>query len=285
MTILEKASDFIWQIMRRFKKDRCPRHASALAFSSLLALAPMMAIILSMLSLFSSFEQVGSQLEDFIYRFLVPAAGDEVRTYLDEFASKASRLTLFGLIFFLITALVLLFTIEESFNDIWRITKGRSLGQRITTYWALISLGPILMGMSLSISTYLLSANVMEGFGYVKQAQSLGITILPVLFEVLAFLLLYLVMPNVKVRLGHALLGALLATLLFELSKAGFAFYVSNLANYELVYGALATLPIFLIWVYLSWLVALAGAEVVAALSDFRFSKAKALDSPIESSD
>jgi membrane protein len=228
----------------------------------------MMAIILSMLSLFASFEQIGTQLEDFIYRFLVPTAGDEVRAYLDEFAGKASRLTLFGLVFFLITALVLLFTIEESFNDIWRLNKGRSLGQRIITYWALISLGPILMGVSLSISTYLLSTNVMEDFGYVKKAQSFGVLALPILFEVLAFLLLYLVMPNVKLKFRHALVGAMVATILFELSKAAFAFYVSNLANYELVYGALATLPIFLIWVYLSWLVALVGAEVVAALSE-----------------
>jgi len=263
-----RISGFITRVLRRFKTDRCPRHASALAFSSLLALAPMMAIALSMLSLFSSFEQVGTQLEDFIYRFLVPTAGDEVRAYLDQFAGKAGRLSLFGLIFFLVTALLLLFTIEESFNDIWRIKKGRSLGQRITTYWALISLGPLLMGVSLSISTYLLSVNVLEGFGYVKQVQSLGISALPILFEVLAFLLLYLVMPNAKVRFKQGLIGALVATFLFELSKSGFAFYVSNLANYELVYGALATLPIFLIWVYLSWMVALVGAEVVAAFSD-----------------
>lgn len=248
-------------VLKRFKSDRLPRHASALAFSSLLALAPMMAIALSMLSLFSSFEDMGASVENFIYQFLVPAAGDDVRVYLDQFASRAGKLTAVGAGAFLLTALLLLSNIESSFNDIWRIKEGRTLGQKLTVYWAMVTLGPLLMGASLTMSTYFLSLSVFTG-----QAGTIGTFLIPVLLESMAFLLLYLVMPNVRVSLMHGIVGALVASFLFELTKRAFATYVGNFANYEVVYGALAALPIFLIWVYLSWVVTLIGAEVVAVL-------------------
>jgi len=248
-------------VLKRFQSDRLPRHASALAFSSLLALAPMMAIALSMLSLFSSFEDMGASVENFVYQFLVPAAGDDVRVYLDQFASRAGKLTAVGAGAFLLTALLLLSNIESSFNDIWRIKEGRTLGQKLTVYWAMVTLGPLLMGASLTMSTYFLSLSVFTG-----QAGTIGTFLIPVLLESMAFLLLYLVMPNVRVSLMHGIVGALVASFLFELTKRAFATYVGNFANYEVVYGALAALPIFLIWVYLSWVVTLIGAEVVAVL-------------------
>lgn len=252
-------------VLRRFGSDRVLRHASSLAFSSLLALAPMVAIAFAMLSLFSSFEQLGSSFELFIYKFLLPTAGEELKIYIEQFANQAGQLTVIGIFFFLLSALVLLSSIEQSFNDIWRIEKGRSFISRITIYWALISLGPLLMGASLSISTYVLSLSIWSDLGGVN---SVGILLLPFVFETLAFMLLYLVMPNVKVSITHALVGALVASFLFELSKRAFALYLVNFDNYEVIYGALATLPIFLIWVYLSWVIALIGAEVVAVLQE-----------------
>lgn len=253
--------DVVREVTKRFGSDRLTRHAAALSFNSLLALAPMMALVFAMLSLFSSFQEMATPLEDFIYQFFVPAVGDDLRGYLEEFAGQAGKLTLFGSIFFFLTALLLLFNIEESFNDIWGVGQGRSVIARITVYWSLVSLGPILMGASLVISSYVLSSSILNG-----QAQSFGVAALPLLFELLAFLLLYLVMPNVRVSLIHGLAGAFVASLLFELTKSLFATYVRNFANYEVVYGALSTLPIFLIWIYLSWMVALIGAEVVAVL-------------------
>lgn len=258
-------------VIARFSTDRVPRHAAALAFSSLLALAPMVAIAFAMLSLFSSFEQqIGGAFEKFIYDFLVPAAGDDLKSYIEQFAGQAGKLTVFGLFFFLLTALLLLASIEKSFNDIWGVHKGRSFTARITVYWAMVSLGPLLMGASLTISTYLLSLSVFAGNDFAGQVESAGVVLLPLLLEMLAFLLLYLVMPNVRVSLVHALVGALVASVLFELTKRGFSIYVVNFANYEVVYGALSTLPIFLIWIYLSWFVALTGAEVVAVLQQKR---------------
>lgn len=251
-------------VLKRFRSDRVLRHASSLAFSSLLALAPMVAIAFAMLSLFSSFEQLGSSFETLIYKFLLPTAGAELKTYIEQFAGQAGQLTLVGIFFFLLSALILLSSVEQSFNDIWRVEKGRSLISRITIYWALISLGPLLMGASLSISTYFFSLSIWGGLG--SHVNSIGILLLPFLFEALAFMLLYLVMPNVRVSVMHALVGALVASFLFELSKRAFALYLVNFNNYEVIYGALATLPIFLIWIYFAWVIALIGAEVVAVL-------------------
>jgi membrane protein len=260
--------DLLASIGRRFRSDRLTRHAAALSFSSLLALAPMMALAFAMMSLFASTQEMGGVLEDFIYQFLVPTAGDDLRMYLGQFADQAAKLTIVGLAFFMLTALLLLSNIEESFNDIWRVRKGRSFSARLTVYWALLSLGPLLMGASLAISTYLLSAPFLAEQGVSAQASSFGIWSLPYLFEMLAFLLLYLVMPNVRVKFRHALAGAVIAALLFELTKRIFAAYVVNFGNYQVVYGALSSLPIFLLWIYLSWVVALIGAEVVVVLQD-----------------
>ncbi len=253
-------------VIRRFKSDRLPRHAAALAFSSLLALAPVMAIALSMFSLFAGTEELGSGLEDFIYKFLVPAAGDEVRTYLAQFSGQVGQLTVLGLASFLLTALLLLSNIESSFNDIWRVKRGRNMTARLTIYWALVTLGPLMMGASLAISGYLVAFAAGAVDGYTQQVNSFAVVMLPFLLETLAFMMLYLIMPNVRVSLVHALVGALVAVCLFELTKMGFRFYISNFGNFKAVYGALSTLPVFLIWVYLSWVVALFGAEVVAVL-------------------
>ena len=253
-------------VAKRFRSDRLTRHAAALSFSSLLALAPMLAIAFSILSVFAPLEQAGGSLQDFIYQYLVPAAGEEVRAYMEQFASQAGKLTIIGGILFLLTALLLLFNIEESFNDIWGVGKGRSITARLTVYWALVSLGPLLMGASLAISTYLLSLTVAAGAEFGGQVQSIGVVLLPFLFEMLAFMLLYLVMPNVRVSLIHALVGAFVASILFEFTKRLFGLYVVNFNSYEVIYGVLSTLPILLIWIYLSWVVALLGAEVVAVL-------------------
>lgn len=263
---LRQLFDLPVTVAQKYRSDRLGRHAAALSFSSLLALAPMMAIVFSVLSMFSGFTQFGDEIEKFVFQFLLPTTSGEVQTYLQQFADQAGKLTLIGLGFFLLTALLLLFTIEESFNDIWGVKRGRRLSSRITVYWALLSLGPILMGASLTISTYLLGLTVSESLGMASQVQSWGVTVLPFVFEALAFLLLYMVMPNVRVTFLHGLVGAIVAAILFELTKQLFSLYVLNFNSYQVVYGALSTLPVLLIWIYVSWMVALIGAEVVSVL-------------------
>ena len=254
------------EVFRRFKQDRLSRQAAALSFSSLLAIAPMMALAFSMLSLFSSFDQIGASFESIIYQFLAPGVGEDVKQYIDQFAGQAGQLSFIGLLFFLLTALLLLFHIEESFNYIWRVKEGRSLMVRFPIYWTLVTVGPLFMGASLTISTYLISLTVIVGEDISSHVQSVGVLFLPFLLEVVAFTMLYWVMPNVKVRFINALIGGLVASILFELSKKGFAIYLLNFGNYKVIYGALSALPIFLIWIYLCWLIALFGAQVVAVV-------------------
>ena len=151
-------------------------------------------------------------------------------------------------------------------NDIWRSGRRRSFGQRVTIYWAMVTLGPILMGASLSMSTYVLSIDVINQLGGTIDLKSRALKSLPLLLERLAFFLLYIVMPHSPIKWRYALVGAIVAAILFEFTKRGVSIFILNFNNYEIIYGALATLPIFLIWIYLAWIVTLFGAEVVSVL-------------------
>ena len=241
-------------------------NAAALAFTTVLALVPAAAVTLSMLSIFPVFEEWSRELENFVYRNFVPAAGDVIQSQLEEFIGQTGRLTAFGLLFLLVSALLLLFTIEETLNKIWRVRDSRTIIQRILSYWAVLTLAPLLMGASLSLTSYLVSTAF--GNGDVAQLRTVFLAVLPFLFVVLAFVLLYMAVPNTPIKFRDALIGGVAAGLLFEITKRGFTWYISNFHSYEVIYGALSSIPIFLIWVYLSWLVVLIGAEVTATLGE-----------------
>jgi membrane protein len=159
-------------------------------------------------------------------------------------------------------------TIEQTFNDIWRVRQQRRLLQRFLTYWAILTLGPLLIGASLSLTSQLFSLALFDGRGVLHDARGMLLQALPVALEVLTFMMLYTLVPNAPVKWRHALVGGVFAALLFELAKHGFAYYVTRVPTYQTIYGALAALPIFLVWIYLSWLVILLGAVVTAHLSD-----------------
>ena len=239
--------------------------AASLSYTSLLALVPLATVVLSMFSLFPVFSTWSEQLQEFIYNNLVPAAGDVIKDNIDSFVGKAGRLTTFGLIFLMLTALMMLSTIENSLNKIWRVHRGRSVSQRILVYWAMISLGPLLIGSGLSITSYFAASSAFKALdGGVNSA--FGIKMLPFLFESAAFVLAYMLVPNCRVRFSHAVIGGVIASLIFQIAKKAFTFYVTKFNTYEVIYGALATLPIFLIWIFVSWCVFLLGAQVAAAL-------------------
>ena len=265
--LLLQLFDFIQEVLRNFGQNRLTRHAAALTFSTLLAVAPMMALAFSILSIFASLNEVNDSIDQLMNQFLAPGIGDNIDEYIDQFASQAGKLSFVGSVFFFLTAALLISNIEASFNDIFKVKKGRSFTSRIPVYWALMTLGPICMVGSLSISTYLLSSSLIQEVGdFSGQIHSAGVVLLPFFLEVAAFAFLYQFMPNIKVRLINALIGALVAAILFELSKKGFALYLLNFGNYKVIYGALSALPIFLIWLYLCWIITLVGAQVVSVL-------------------
>ncbi len=265
---MDKAIE-IWASIRHGLKEVFTENtmnmAASLSYTSLLALVPLATVVLSMFSIFPVFSTWSDQLQTFIYNNLVPAAGDVIKDNIDSFVKKAGRLTTFGLIFLMITALMMLSTIENSLNKIWHVHRGRSLSQRVLVYWAMISLGPLLIGSGLSITSYLAASTSLQALnGSIFSV--LGIQILPFLFECAAFVMSYLLVPNCKVKFSHALIGGVIASLMFQIAKKCFAIYVANFQTYEVIYGALATLPIFLIWIFVSWCVFLLGAQVAAGL-------------------
>ena len=253
-------------ILAHFQQERCFRVASALSFTTLLALVPLVTVVFSMLSLFPVFETWSVKVEDFLFSQFVPTAGDAVRQYLHEFSGKAGQLTAVGLLFLLLSSLLLLATIEDSFNDIWQVTQGRQLFHRLLVYWAVITLGPVLITASLSMSSALLSLTAFSNHSILAGATSEVLRYLPFLLELGAFILFYKAIPNTDVSIRHAFIGGVVATVLFEFAKYGFAAYILNFRSYQLIYGALATVPIFFLWIYLSWLVMLVGAVVAAVL-------------------
>jgi membrane protein len=261
---------FARRVGERFSGDRCTRAAAALSFTTMFALVPFMAVGFAMFSLFPQFQRLRETIKDFIYSNFVPAAGDVVEKYIDQFIANAARLTTWGLLFVLATAFMLMLTIEQTFNDIWHAREHRKRLHRLLAYWALLTLGPMLIGVSLTLTSQLATLSLLAPSTMFGDVRPLLFGLLPAVLEVLAFVLLYTVIPSRPVRMRHALVGSLCAVTLFEIAKRGFALYVSLFPSYRVIYGAVATLPVFLLWVYLSWLVVLLGAVVTATLPEWR---------------
>lgn len=251
----------------RFYRDRCSQTASSLTYTTLLSLVPLATIALTVFAAFPVFDGLMAQLKVFLLNTLVPDyAGKVITVYLADFSTRAANLTMVGVVFLGVTSFLLLHTIEQAFNVIWRVRRDRSLVQRFLVYWGVITLGPLLVGGSLSLASFLVGIS----FGLGSGVSAIGVftlKLIQLLLTVAAFSLLYLMVPNRRVPLRHALVGGVLAGSLFEVMKRGFAFYVTQFPTYTLVYGAFAAIPLFLLWIYLSWLMVLAGAELTAALA------------------
>ncbi|MCW8930736.1 MAG: YihY family inner membrane protein [Gammaproteobacteria bacterium] len=263
---------FVLFVLQRFSLLRCTEMASALSYTSLLSLVPLLAVIFAGFSSFSVFQDLFLEIQQFIFSNFIPSSSELIQNYLNEFVSKASRLTLVGLLGLFAVALLLMWQIDKALNHIWGEKKSKNLLRTFLTYWAVLTLGPILMGVSLMVTSYIVSLPLITNAADTIGVRSQMLRMVPVIMTLLAFTLVYLVVPNARVKLLHALIGGLTATLFFELSKKGFALYVSYNTTYSSLYGTLATVPIFLIWIYISWLVTLLGAVTARSLSLFDFS-------------
>lgn len=255
---------FVW---RRFLDDKCFEAAGAMSYTTLFSLVPLATAAFGIIAAFPVFEQWSAAVTTFIFTNFVPTSGAVIQEYLMDFAANAKKLTGVGIAGLLVSALMLMAGIENQFNMIWRVPARRRRVTRFVVYWTVLTLGPILLAASLGASSYVFALAVREdelGLG----ARLLALVPFAVTWLVLT--LAYLVIPNANVRFRHAGLGALLGTVLFELAKHGFAEYLAR-ASYDQVYGALAAIPIFLIWLYVSWTMILLGASLAASLSAFRF--------------
>jgi len=259
---------FVCQVAQRFEQDRCQRVAGALSYTTMLAIVPLTAVMLAVLSLAPGFSTWMTVIQDFIYSNFVPTAGDVVQKYLTQFAGKAGRLTAVGLLFLGITAIMLMATIEDALNDIWRVKNTRKLLHRFLAYWALLTLGPILVAVSLTLTSKLFTLPFLNRAEVTVLHDVLDV-VLPLVFEFGATVLLYTVVPNVTVLWRNALAGGLFAAVLLETAKYLFAVSMKTFTSYQVIYGAIAALPIFLVWIYISWVIVLLGAIVAATLNDW----------------
>jgi membrane protein len=270
--LLRLLSRHVWQ---QFKEDRCFDEAASLGYASLLALVPLLAVIFVIVSAFPVFSEWAERLQHLLVENLVPTAGKQVGAGISSFLSSVSGLTVPGTVALVLTALMLMFRIEVAFNRIWRVERARSFINRTFMYWAVLTLAPLLIGAAMLFS----AQNLLSGQG-LQELFSPGLYRLGLFLRTtVVFTLIFLLVPNCRVRFRPALIGALLSAFLFELAKIAFVAWVSN-ANYAVIYGALAIVPIFLLWLYVVWVVVLLGASLAASLTTFRTGNLAAADWP-----
>lgn len=269
---VELAAEVINFAARRARDVRLAQVAGSLTFTTTLALVPLLAVALALLTAFPVFNDLRSAFERDVLRALLPEQyASMILRYLNDFVAKAGRLTAVGLAFLLVTAISMILTVDRVLNDIWQVRARRPLMQQVLVYWALLTLGPLVIGASLSASSYLLSISQ----GWAKQVPGfIGAMLdyVPVVLSGVAFAAMYVVVPARRVRWSDALVGGFAASLFGELMKGGFALYIKG-GNVASIYGAFSVLPLFLLWIYLSWFGILFGAALAATLARLRMTR------------
>lgn len=251
--------DIIKTFFKQLRDERITVSSGHMAYVSLLSLVPVVMVFFMVMSAFPAFSEMRQHFEDFIFSNFLPASGDVVQSHMTEFVNNASDMGVISIASLLVVALLLISNIDKTLNHLWKTKTQRPIIYTFAIYWMVITLGPMLIGSSIAVSSYLATiADFADGYtpgfgtGFLK--------IVPSVAAVGAFMLLYMVVPNRTVRAKYAIWGAVLAAILFEISKKGFAFYLTNFPSYQIIYGALAVIPILFVWIYLCWIVVLVGA-------------------------
>jgi len=259
---------FVHFLKKRVKQEQLQVVAGYLSYVSLMSLVPLMVVALSVATAFPIFADIHQSVEQFVYDNFVPTASDVVQQYLSAFVDNASKMSAVAISFLFVAALLLISAIDKTFNNIWQVTKKRRVITSFSMYWMILTLGPILVGGSIAITSYIVSLvtlGIEDSFGL----SNIFFRLLPLLSSFAAFVLLYMLVPNKNVAFKHALVGALFAAILFELAKKVFAGYLTAFPSYQAIYGALAIVPILFLWVYLSWLIVLGGAVITVSLQEY----------------
>lgn len=263
---------FLRFIAMRFRQDRCADIASSLTFATLLSLVPLLTIMLTFFSIFPQFAEFSGHAKNIILANMLPETGGRIITrYMEQFTENAARLTAVGIGFLAVTSMLMIYNIDNAFNTIWRVSRQRTVVQRILVYWAVLTLAPLLMGGSLSMTSWLIGTSRMAGnLSNLSPVVIVLLKVIPLILATLTFAFLFRVVPNRYVPLKHAFIGGAVSAIAFEAMSRAFALYISNFPTYKLLYGAFASIPIFLLWIYLSWLTVLLGAVLTASLSHWR---------------
>ena len=256
-----------WQ---RFNQNKLAQAAGYLTYSTMLAIVPLIMVVFSIFSAFPVFNEVTGALKAFIFTNFAPSASDMVGQYIDEFVNNSKKMSAVGIISLIVVALMLINSIDRTLNSIWHDTETRPIFTSFAIYWLILTLGPLLVGVSIAASTYVKAMfESAANFSFGLKLLSL----VPFLSTWFIFTMIYMVVPNKKVSIKHSAAGALIAAVFFTLGKQAFAWYIVTFPSYQLIYGAMATLPIMLLWIQLSWTVVLLGAQLAAVLAEVRWKK------------
>jgi len=281
---LGDVSRFPWRntaavLGERFREDRLGLTASSLTFTTTIAMVPFFTVALALFTVFPMFSKLQGRLQRWLVDSLIPDnIARQVLGYLNQFASKASGLGVAGLVLLLVTAIALILTMDKTLNNIWRVRTPRPLAQRVLIYWAAITLGPLILAVSLSTTSYVFSASrgVVGAGGMLKLA-----------FDAFEFVLLaggmaslYRYVPNTSVRWAHAWAGGVFVAAAIEIAKRVLGYYLSLVPTYSVLYGAFATVPILLVWIYVAWVIVLSGAVMAAYLPSLLAGVARRGDTP-----
>ena len=260
-------------LAKRFLADNLFQAAAALSYTTVFALVPLAMVVFGVLSAFPVFNEWKDQLSGYIFANFVPTAASSLEQYIDRFAENVGQLTIAGVIALVVSLLVTLTSVETTFNHIWRVSSSRPKLSRFLVYWTVLTLGALMATASLALSARFFELPLFAtAEGQVLQAMALNIT--PVFIEFLTITAIYRVVPHRTISLRYAVAGALLATALLELVRWGLGIYLSSFDGYQKIYGALASLPIFLLWIYLGWVSILLGASFASSLAAFRYQPA-----------
>lgn len=265
-----RALRLLRHLARRFEADRCASAAAALAYTSLLGIVPLFTIVFVMLSAVPMFRELARHADQFMFDNFVPAFGDTVRGYVVQFSEQARNLKVIGFVMLCVTVMLQMSTIEATFNVIWRVRRQRPLAIRLLRYCAVLTLGPLLVGSGLVATSYLASLPLVARMESTWHVETRLLWLYSVAATTLAFVLFFKLLPNRFVAIRDACAGGILATVLFELAKSGFTWYVLHVPTQQIVYGAFATLPVLLVWIYLCWVILLLGAELTQSLGALR---------------
>ena len=269
--LTKRLGRFIQLVVRQYEIDRGPRIASALTFTTLLALVPLLAVLFALFSRFPAFYEFLELGQDYLFKTFAPAVGVELKEHINAFVFQAQRLTSIGLLVLLVSVFFTLHTIDTALNDIWHVNKKRHPLVKVLAYFTIVLVGPLLLVISISLSTYVATIPLFNRLVGYELVSTNMLPLLPIVTALLAFTLLYKWVPGTSVRWRHALIGGMTAMLFFEVAKHGFTFYLKWFPSYEIIYGAIAAIPLTLIWLFVSWTVVLIGAQVAHCLSFFRW--------------
>jgi membrane protein len=258
---------------RRFLDDRLFESAGALSFTTVFAVVPLSMVVFGILSAFPVFLDWKEQLSDYIFSTFVPSSARAVEAYLQRFSDNTKQLTAAGVIALVVSVMVTLTSVEATFNRIWRVKTARPKFSRFLVYWTVLTLGALVAATSLALSSRFFALAIFETAPG-RAVESVMLQLAPMAIELLAFATIFRVVPHRTIKWRHALAGALLSVLLFELVKWGIGLYLGSFGSYQKIYGPLAFVPVSLLWVYLGWASILFGASSAASLAAFRYQPA-----------